>query len=91
MSAHWRLGFPGWRIAAHLGFSIKVQIDICFDEEAKVYFATSDEIGLAVESESLDGVMKEIHAAMPALLELAHSPAGKTKADIRVHDGLVLA
>ncbi len=83
MRAYWRLGFPGWKVAAHLGLPIKIKIDVCRDEQANVYFATSDDIGLAVESISLDGLMTEIHSALPELLLLVHSPAKNPKADIR--------
>ncbi len=91
MRAYWRLGYPGWRIAANLGMPIKIKVDVCHDEEAGVYFAVSDDIGLAVESESLDGLMKEIHSALPVLLNLAHSPISKPRADITIHDNLVAA
>ena len=91
MQACWRLGFPGWRIAARLGFPIKIKVGVFHDTEAGVYFATSEDIGLAVESESLDGLLKEIHAAIPVLLEVAHSYIHKPKADIRFYDDLVAA
>ena len=91
MQACWRFGFPGWRIAAALGFPIKIKVAVCKDDDAGVYFATSNDIGLAVESESLDGLMNEIHAALPVLLEIAHSPAMSTSADIRLYDNIVTA
>lgn len=87
----WRLGLPGWKVAASLGMAIKIKVDVFHDEEANVYFATSDVIGLAVEAESLDGLMKEIHTALPELLALAHSPISKPRADIRLHDNLAVA
>ena len=91
MRVCWRFGFPGWRIAAQLGMPIKIKIDVCRDAEAGMYFATSDAIGLAVESESLDGLINEIHAAIPVLLEIAHSSAHDTMTDIRLHDNLAAA
>jgi hypothetical protein len=91
MRAYWRLGFPGWRFAAMFGLDIKIKVDVYRDEEAGVYFATSDDIGLAAESESLDGLMKEIHAAIPVLLQVAHTPIDKPKADIRLHGNFAAA
>ena len=91
MQACWRLGFPGWRIATRLGFQIKIKIGVFHDTEAGVYFATSEDIGLAVESESLDGLLKEIHAAIPVLLETAHSSIHNPKADIRFYEDLATA
>ena len=91
MRAYWRLGFPGWRIAAICGMDIKIKVDVRRDEEAGVYYATSDDIGLGVESESLDGLMKEIHAAIPVLLEVSHFPIDKPRADIRLHGNFAVA
>lgn len=87
----WRLRFPGWRIAARLGLPIKIKVDVCHDDEAQVYFAVSNDIGLAVESESLDGLMKEIHLALPQLLALVQLPITKSRTDIRLHDNLAVA
>lgn len=91
MKAYWNMGFPGWRIAAGCGMPIRIRIDVCRDEEAGVYFATSDDLGLAVESASLDELIEEIHAAIPVLLEAAHTPVKRPKAEILFHDGLVAA
>ena len=91
MRVYWSVGFPGWRLAARFGCPLKIKVDIFRDTEAGVYFATSDGIGLAVESESLDGLVNEIHAAIPVLLEIAHSSGHEPKADIRLHDDLVAA
>ena len=88
---HWRLGLPGWRIAARFGVPIKIKIDVHKDEEAGVYFATSDDIGLAVESITLDDLMKEIHSAVPVLLQLEHFGNAKPKTDIRLNNNLALA
>ncbi len=42
-----------------------------FDEEAKVWIATSPDVtGLVLESESLDVLMKRVKDAVPELLEL---------------------
>jgi len=87
----WRYGFPGWRIAASFGLPIRISIDVCKDDEAHVYYATSDDIGLAVESDSLDALMKEIALALPELLELAHSHIARPVTDIRLHDNLAIA
>lgn len=87
----WRLGIPGWRIAANLGIPIKIKIDVQKDEEVGVYFATSDDIGLAVESGTLDELMKEIHSALPVLLELEHVGNAKPETDIRLNNNLALA
>ena len=68
MTLSWRLGAPGWKFAALLGWDITIKIDVFFDEESKFYYATSDSIGLGVEGNSLDELMKEVRAAVPVLL-----------------------
>ena len=87
----WRLGWPGWRVFARLGVPIEIKIAICRDEEAKVYWATSHDIGLGLESETLDGLMSEIHAAVPELLKLTHTPISNPKPTIRIYDHFVAA
>ena len=49
-----------------------IKVHVCKDDAANVYFATSDDIGLAVESDSLDALMTEIDSALSGLLQLAH-------------------
>ncbi len=88
---YWRLGFPGWRLAAVCGIPIMIKINVCKDDEANVYFATSDDIGLAVESDNLDALMEEIHAAVPTLLQLSHPPIEKPMTDIRLNNNLTMA
>lgn len=90
MRAYWRLGYPGWKIAAALGFPIKVKVEVCRDTEANVYFAVSDDIGLALEANSLDLLIKDIELALPELLQLAHV-GHATKADIRLPVSLLAA
>lgn len=46
-----------------------------WDDEAKVWIATSDDIdGLVLESESLDHLMQRIRIAAPELIEQNHLP-----------------
>jgi Domain of unknown function (DUF1902) len=91
MSMNWRLGYPGWHIAAKFGIPIKIKVDVCHDDDAGVYYATSDDIGLAVEAASLDDLVIEIHAALSELLSIGFPPIERPKADIRLHDNLVAA
>ena len=51
----------------------RITVHVCKDDDAGVYFATSDDIGLAVESDSLDALMMEIELALSGLLQLAHT------------------
>jgi hypothetical protein len=91
MRLYWRMGFPGWQFAANCGLPIKIKIEVHRDEQAGVYYACSDDIGLSVEAESLDGLITEIDTAIPVLLEVEHSPIRETRTDIRLHGSLVAA
>ena len=51
----------------------RITVHVFRDEDANVYCATSDDIGLAVESDGLDALMTEIELALPELLQLAHT------------------
>ena len=52
------------------GMIMNIIITIRWDEEASVYYAVCDEIGLALESESYDALIRRIKDAVPELLEL---------------------
>ena len=46
-----------------------------WDDEAKVWIATSDDInGLVLEAESLDDLMQRVRTAAPEIIELNHLP-----------------
>ena len=47
-------------------------IRISWDDEAKVWIAINDYLPLAMESESVDKLMKKVRIAIPELVELNH-------------------
>ena len=53
-----------------------IKVHVCKDDDAGVYFATSDDIGLAVESDGLDALMTEIELALPELLQVKEENCG---------------
>jgi hypothetical protein len=54
-----------------------------WDSEADVWVATSTDIdGLALESETLDGLMDKVPGALADLIELNGSPTASHAADI---------
>lgn len=85
----YRVGFPGWKIAAHAGLRLKLRIDVLHDDEAKVYVATSPDLrGLVAEAKSLDELFANIQAAANDLMqdELSDSwQAPRTELGIRMH------
>ena len=57
----YRVGFPGWKIAARIGVPILVKIDVIHDKEAKVFVATSRDLpGLVVETNAMEKLFPEV-------------------------------
>ncbi len=57
----YRVGNLGWRVAARIGIPLKVRIDVIFDDEAKVFVATSEDLkGLVVEAATVEELWAEI-------------------------------
>ena len=52
------------------GIVMDIKINITWDDEASVYIAVCDEIGLALESESYDKLIERVINAVPELIEL---------------------
>lgn len=51
MALSYRIGKFGWKLAARLGFSLRLHVSVLFDEESKMFVATSDDfLPLAVFS-----------------------------------------
>jgi len=51
---------------------MSIIVYINWDDEAKVYIALCDEIGLALEADSYDELINRAKDAIPELLELNH-------------------
>ena len=93
MSFCWPLGRLGWSVAALFGVPVTIKVDICYDPESKLYYATSSALGLAVEGDSLDALVKEIHDALPVLLATDFPKMGRTQPRTRtiLHANLAIA
>jgi len=59
----------------------KYTVILTWDEEASVWYAESDDIPIALESDSLDTLIKRVRLAAPELLELN----GKNNKNITLH------
>lgn len=76
----YRVGFPGWKLAARFGVPLLVKINVIRDTEASVFVATSADLpGLVVEASDLDQLMPEVYGCVGMLLEdqLKHPPKSK--------------
>lgn len=71
----YRVGFPGWKVAAALGITLVFRVDVMLDKEAGVFLATSPDIrGLVAEAPSLEELFKEVgHGADMLLGEQVHT------------------
>ena len=49
-----------------------ISVKIMWDSEAEVWVAICDEIGLALESESYDTLLKRVQIAAPEMAEANH-------------------
>ena len=68
----YRVGFPGWKIAARIGIPMLVRIDVHYDAEAKSYWTTSpDLVGLIVTGNTIDELLHEAKIGIDGLMELA--------------------
>lgn len=67
----YRVGLPGWKVAARMGVPVRLRVNITQDLEANVYVAESPDLdGLIVEGHTLDDIKREALAAASVLLEL---------------------
>ena len=67
----YRVGFPGWKIAARAGLPMTVRVYVHYDPEVKSYWTTSPDMkGLIVTGNSLDELLKEAKAGIDDLMDI---------------------
>lgn len=65
----YRVGFPGWKIAARFNVPLLLRIVVIEDKEAGVFVATSPDLeGLVVEVPTMDQMFKEVYSCVEMLL-----------------------
>jgi predicted RNase H-like HicB family nuclease len=84
----YRVGFPGWKIAARLNVPLLFKIDVVHDSESAVYIATSPDLkGLVVEAATVEELIKEVYSCTDMLMQealrkpLKHKPAAAWTGD----------
>ncbi|MBU3566592.1 DUF1902 domain-containing protein [Polynucleobacter alcilacus] len=90
----YRVGLPLWRQAAQLGCPMMIRVNAFFDEEAKVFVATSPDLkGLVAEADTLDALEKEVVASASGLMsfQLQGKHRNKIYSELRVRDCLQMA
>ncbi len=69
---NYRVGFPGWKLAARLGLPLQVRVEVHYDPEVKSYWTTSPDLdGLVVCAPTLDELLREASIGIDELLELS--------------------
>lgn len=67
----YRIGFPGWRVAARLGVPMFFRVHVHHDKAAGSYWATSPDVqGLTVSGTDLDELAREVNGAACELIAL---------------------
>lgn len=85
----YRVGMPGWKLAAKMGVPVRLRINITQDLEAKVYVAESPDLdGLIVEAHTMDEIKTEALAAAGILLELELNTKAHAQADFNWHSAV---
>jgi predicted RNase H-like HicB family nuclease len=88
----YRVGFPGWKLAAKLGVPVLIKVQLHFDPESKSYWAKSDDLdGLVVSGQTLDELRAEVRSAAETLLELEFKRAPIAKPEYRFMDEALCA
>jgi hypothetical protein len=84
----YRVGLPGWKLAARWGVPLLVRVEVHFDPESKSYWAQSLDLdGLIVSGQNLEELKSEADLAADELLSLAlrHTTA-RTTTELRIRD-----
>ena len=89
----YRVGFPGWKLAARLRVPLLIRVDVFQDKDANVFWARSPDLdGLTVEASTLDELRTEVMAAAGELLSLAiHTPHPRAATELRMRDTALCA
>lgn len=79
---HYRVGLPGWTLAARFGMGLSLQVQVWHDRDANVFFAKSDDLdGLVVEAPSLEELQQETEGAAEALISFHVNGASRRHDD----------
>lgn len=87
------LRYPLSWLLAMLGVKISIDINFIYDDEEKVFIATSKDIqGLVLEAENFNVLKKEVEEAVPNLLNLScKKPLPKESTDFIFKDHIAAA
>ena len=88
----YRVGFPGWKLAARVGVPVVMRVDVHFDQESKTFWADSPNLdGLVVSGQTLDELRDEVRSAAETLLEIQFRGRGHATPEYRFRDEALCA
>lgn len=88
----YRVGMPGWKLAARLGVVLQVRVEVMFDSESQRYIATSPDLdGLVCEGGSWDELVPEVHDCVGMLMQAHLHRAPKRPPYTALHAAAVAA
>ncbi|NOR81203.1 MAG: DUF1902 domain-containing protein [Methyloprofundus sp.] len=87
------LRYPLSLLLARLGVTISIEINFIYDDEVKVFIATSKDIpGLVLETENFNDLKREVEEAIPNLFLLNRKTAPtKTTTDVIFRDHIAVS
>lgn len=66
----YRVGFPGWKLAARVGIPVIFRVEVMHDLEADVFVATSPDLhGLVAEAKTKDELIDAVYDCVSMLME----------------------
>lgn len=82
----YRVGLPGWKLAARVGMPLRLRVHVMHDKEAGVFLATSPDLdGLVTEAATVEELQVETLAAVQLLLDASLGLASVPEAQPDYH------
>lgn len=73
----YRVGFPGWKIAARLGLPLKIRVFVIYDEESKMLVAECNDfqpyLGIVTEGKTFEELQRKVEECCDMAMEEAFS------------------
>jgi hypothetical protein len=86
------ISYPFAKFFQYFGMTLIVRIDVIFDDEAKVYVATSKDVsGLVLEAETFQTLESEVREAIVNLAAFDKTIRANTNADLIYCDHIAIA
>lgn len=79
----YRVGFPGWKIAARLGLPLKVLVKVVYDRQTGYMTASSEDFlpqaGIVAEAKTWDELVREVNSEIDEAMEFVFKQVHEDK------------